>query len=174
MVPSSMPSSTLVIVVPSWTCLIFVEWTDSENMIGKTIGLHQGCGKVRVAVRSSPSRAATMTKPQLTLHNCQGVRGRGAMTYAFIQAIERGHGTTYGSLLNAMRSTVHEILDKNKGRALVEMEGADLLTTLLGLLILGAAPTEDDEEVNQAPQKTQEPQLSANEAFAVYGKPFSL
>uniref|UniRef100_A0A1J3F859 Metacaspase-2 n=1 Tax=Noccaea caerulescens TaxID=107243 RepID=A0A1J3F859_NOCCA len=107
--------------------------------------------------------------PQLS-----GSAWTGAMTYAFIQAIERGHGTTYGSLLSAMRSTVHEILDKNKGRKLVEVGGADLLTTLLGLLILGAAPIEDDEQVNQAPHKTQEPQLSANEAFAVYGKPFSL
>ncbi|KAL1201197.1 Metacaspase-2 [Cardamine amara subsp. amara] len=96
----------------------------------------------------------------------------GAMTYAFIQAIERGHGTTYGSLMNAMRSTIHEIFDKNKGRELVEVEDGDLLTTLLGLLILGAAPP--DEEVNQASQKTQEPQLSATEEFAVYGKAFSL
>lgn len=104
-----MPSLTLAIVVPSWTCPIFVEWTgndwlyiswlrfkiyitlsrkktsgvvvinftiwswslfdliDSENTIGKTIGHHQGCGKVRVAVKSSPSQAATMTRPPLTL-----------------------------------------------------------------------------------------------------------
>ncbi|KAG7541555.1 Zinc finger LSD1-type [Arabidopsis thaliana x Arabidopsis arenosa] len=107
--------------------------------------------------------------PQLS-----GSAWTGAMTYAFIQAIERGHGTTYGSLLNAMRSTVHEIFDKNKGRELVEVEGADLLTTLLGLLILGASPLDEEEEVNQAPQKTQEPQLSANDAFDVYEKPFSL
>ncbi|CAN8325860.1 unnamed protein product [Cochlearia groenlandica] len=72
--------------------------------------------------------------PQLS-----GSAWTGAMTYAFIQAIERGHGTTYGSLLSAMRSTVCEVYDKNKGRELVE-----------------------------------EPQLSANEAFDVYGKPFSL
>ncbi|CAL9226768.1 unnamed protein product [Arabidopsis halleri] len=107
--------------------------------------------------------------PQLS-----GSAWTGAMTYAFIQAIERGHGTTYGSLLNAMRSTVHEIFDKNKGRELVEVEGADLLTTLLGLLILGASPLDEEEEVNQASQKTQEPQLSANDAFDVYEKPFSL
>ncbi|XP_010448477.1 PREDICTED: metacaspase-2-like [Camelina sativa] len=107
--------------------------------------------------------------PQLS-----GSAWTGAMTYAFIQAIERGHGTTYGSLLNAMRSTVHEIFDKKKGRELVEVEGGDFLTTLLGLLILGAAPSDEEEEVNQAPQKTQEPQLSANEAFDVYGKTFSL
>ncbi|XP_010555594.1 PREDICTED: metacaspase-2 [Tarenaya hassleriana] len=99
-----------------------------------------------------------------------GTAWTGAMTYSFIQAIERGHGTTYGSLLNAMRSTVGEFFNKEKGRELVE-EG-DLLTTLLGLLILGAAPP--DESVHQAPQKPQEPQLSANEPFAVYGKPFSL
>lgn len=54
-----------------------------------------------------------------------------------------------------MRSTVHEIFDKNKGRELVEVEGADLLSTLLGLLILGASPLDEEEEVNQAPQKTQ-------------------
>lgn len=107
--------------------------------------------------------------PQLS-----GSAWTGAMTYAFIQAIERGHGMTYGSLLNAMRSTVHEIFDKNKGRELVEVGGADFLSTLLGLLILGASPPDEEEEVNQAPQKTQEPQLSANEAFAVYEKPFSL
>lgn len=37
----------------------------------------------------------------------------------------------------------------------MEVGGADLLTTLLGLLILGAAPIVDDEQVNQAPHKTQ-------------------
>lgn len=105
--------------------------------------------------------------PQLS-----GSAWTGAMTYAFIQAIERGHGTTYGSLLSAMRSTVHEIFDTNKGRELVEVD-SDFLNTLLGLLILGAAPSAG-EEANQAPQKTQEPQLSANEAFDVYEKPFSL
>jgi hypothetical protein len=31
----------------------------------------------------------------------------GEMTYCFIQAIERGYGSTYGSLLNAMRFAVH-------------------------------------------------------------------
>ncbi|CAG7887589.1 unnamed protein product [Brassica rapa] len=102
--------------------------------------------------------------PQLS-----GSAWTGAMTYAFIQAIERGHGTTYGSLLSAMRSTVHEIFDTNKGRELVEVD-SDFLNTLLGLLILGAAPSAGEE----APQKTQEPQLSANEAFDVYEKPFSL
>ncbi|KFK29002.1 hypothetical protein AALP_AA7G076600 [Arabis alpina] len=94
----------------------------------------------------------------------------GAMTYAFIQAIERGHGKTYGSLLKAMRSTVHEIFDKAKGRKLVEVD-RDFLTTLLGLLILNSG---SPEEVDNVPQKTQEPQLSANEAFAVYEKSFSL
>lgn len=84
------------------------------------------------------------------LQQLSGNAWTGAMTYAFIQAIERGHGLTYGSLLNAMRSTVHEVFDKNKGRELVEVD-SDFLTTLLGLLILGAAPDEED----QAPKKTQ-------------------
>lgn len=89
------------------------------------------------------------------MQQLSGSAWTGAMTYAFIQAIERGHGTTYGSLLNAMRSTVHEVYDKNKGRELVEVEGGDFLTTLLGLLILGATPPDEDDEVNQAPKKTQ-------------------
>ncbi|KAJ0112896.1 hypothetical protein Patl1_01363 [Pistacia atlantica] len=28
------------------------------------------------------------------------------MTYCFIQAIQSGHGTTYGNILNAARSTI--------------------------------------------------------------------
>ncbi|CAA7038961.1 unnamed protein product [Microthlaspi erraticum] len=142
------------------------DWEDHRPQSGMWKGT--GGGEVFSFTGCDDDQTSADT-PQLS-----GSAWTGAMTYAFIQAIERGHGTTYGSLLSAMRSTVHEILDKNKGRKLVEMGGADLLTTLLGLLILGAAPTEDNEEANQAPQKTQEPQLSANEAFAVYGKPFSL
>lgn len=85
------------------------------------------------------------------LQQLSGGAWTGAMTYAFIQAIERGHGTTYGSLLKAMRSTVHEIFDKAKGRELVAVD-EDFLTTLLGLLILNAG---SPEEVDNVPQKTQ-------------------
>lgn len=51
----------------------------------------------------------------------------GAMTYAFIQAIERGHATTYGNMLNAMRSTI---------RNAHEHEGG-FVTTLLTMLLTG-------------------------------------
>ncbi|CAK7347782.1 unnamed protein product [Dovyalis caffra] len=34
------------------------------------------------------------------------ITSTGAMTFCFIQAIERGHGTTYGSILNSMRTTI--------------------------------------------------------------------
>ncbi|KAL0401047.1 UNVERIFIED_CONTAM: Metacaspase-1 [Sesamum latifolium] len=34
------------------------------------------------------------------------VTSTGAMTFAFIQAIEKGQATTYGSMLTAMRSTI--------------------------------------------------------------------
>ena len=51
------------------------------------------------------------------------------MTYAFIQAIERGHATTYGNMLNAMRSTI---------RKTYEQEGG-LVTTLLTMLLTGGS-----------------------------------
>ncbi|CAI0547964.1 unnamed protein product, partial [Linum tenue] len=63
------------------------------------------------------------------------VTSTGAMTYSFIQALERGHGTTYGDMLNSMRTTIR------KTRLLFDL---------------------------------QEPQLTANEPFDVYSKPFSL
>ncbi|XP_031502847.1 metacaspase-1-like [Nymphaea colorata] len=80
----------------------------------------------------------------------------GAMTYSFIQAIERGAGATYGSLLNAMRNAIHN--------ADTEIDGAPL-TTLLIMLLTGG---------NEVRSLTQEPQLSSSEAFDVYSKPFYL
>ncbi|GLT66374.1 hypothetical protein SLA2020_387420 [Shorea laevis] len=82
------------------------------------------------------------------------VTSTGAMTYSFIQAIERGHGATYGSMLTTMRSTI-----RNADNAL-----GSIVTSLLTMLgtggILGGL--------------RQEPQLTANEQFDVYQKPFSL
>lgn len=84
------------------------------------------------------------------------VTSTGAMTYSFIQAIERGHAATYGSMLIAMRSTI-----RNTGN---DLEGG-LVTSLLTMLLNGG---------NLSTRLRQEPQLTANERFDVYAKPFSL
>ncbi|KAG6698928.1 hypothetical protein I3843_08G044100 [Carya illinoinensis] len=83
------------------------------------------------------------------------ITSSGAMTYSFIQAIERGHGTTYGAMLNAMRSNI----DKRDNQG-----GGGIVSSVLTLLLPGG---------NGGGLK-QEPQLSANETFNVYSKPFSL
>lgn len=56
------------------------------------------------------------------------VTSTGAMTYSFIRAIEGGHATTYGSMLNAMRSTIRNTGD--------ELEGG-LVTSLITMLLNG-------------------------------------
>ncbi|XWS51542.1 hypothetical protein CRYUN_Cryun12cG0185100 [Craigia yunnanensis] len=83
------------------------------------------------------------------------ITSTGAMTYAFIQAIERGHATTYGNMLNAMRSTIRNANDQEGG----------FVTTLLTMLLTGG---------NLGSGSRQEPQLTANESFDVYKKPFSM
>ncbi|KAJ4728936.1 Metacaspase-1-like [Melia azedarach] len=85
------------------------------------------------------------------------ITSTGAMTYAFIQAIERGHGTTYGSMLNSMRSTIRNT-DGNE-------IGGGIVTSLIGMLLTGGS---------LGGGLRQEPQLTANEPFDVYTKPFSL
>nr|ANB41191.1 metacaspase 1 [Hevea brasiliensis] len=84
------------------------------------------------------------------------VTSTGAMTYSFIQAIERGHGTTYGNMLNAMRSTI-----RNTDNGL----DGGIVTSLLTMLLTGGSLSSGFR---------QEPQLTANETFDVYSKPFSL
>lgn len=84
------------------------------------------------------------------------VTSTGAMTYSFIQAIERGQAKTYGSMLTSMRSTIRNT-DSDMGGGVV----TSLLTMLLTGGSLGAG-------------MRQEPQLTANEAFDVYSKPFLL
>ncbi|KAG0459069.1 hypothetical protein HPP92_022197 [Vanilla planifolia] len=84
------------------------------------------------------------------------VTSTGAMTFCFIQAIERGQGATYGSILNSMRSAI-----RNTGNSI----GGDPLTSLLGMLITGGS---------LGAGLRQEPQLTACETFDVYVKPFSL
>ncbi|CAL9148134.1 metacaspase-1-like [Musa acuminata AAA Group] len=85
-----------------------------------------------------------------------GITSTGAMTYCFIQAIERGHGTTYGSILNSMRSTIRSTGDAISGGP---------VTSLITMLLTGGS---------MPGTLRQEPQLTSNEMFDVYAKPFSL
>ncbi|KAI4324887.1 hypothetical protein MLD38_030331 [Melastoma candidum] len=88
------------------------------------------------------------------------VTSTGAMTYAFIQAIERGHGSaTYGVLINEMRATI-----RNANTGTGDMDGG-LVTSLISMLLTGGP---------LSTRMKQEPQLSSNQQFDVYRKPFSL
>lgn len=60
------------------------------------------------------------------------VTSTGAMTYAFIQAIEKGQGATYGSILNAMRSTIRKTSEEL-------VAGGGPVTTLLTMLLTGGS-----------------------------------
>ncbi|XP_055811038.1 metacaspase-1-like [Solanum dulcamara] len=80
----------------------------------------------------------------------------GAMTFSFIQAIERGQGTTYGSILNAIRSSI---------RSSDSDLGSNITSSLLTMLITGG---------NSGFGMRQEPQLTANEPFDVNTRKFSL
>ncbi|XP_057474043.1 metacaspase-1-like [Actinidia eriantha] len=84
------------------------------------------------------------------------VTSTGAMTFSFIQAIERGQATTYGNMLTSMRSTI-----RDTGNDI----GGGVVTSLLTMLLTGGS---------LGVGMRQEPQLTANEPFDVYSKPFSL
>jgi hypothetical protein len=56
------------------------------------------------------------------------ITSTGAMTYSFILAIERGHATTYGSMLNAMRSTIRDTSNELRG---------GIVTSLISMLLTG-------------------------------------
>lgn len=60
------------------------------------------------------------------------VTSTGAMTFCFIQAIERGQGTTYGSILNSMRSAIRSV-----GSA--DDLGGGVVTSLLTMLMTGGS-----------------------------------
>lgn len=85
------------------------------------------------------------------------ITSTGAMTYCFIQAIERGHGATYGSILNSMRTTI-----RSTGDAM----GGGPVTSLMTMLLTGGSLSGGG--------LRQEPQLTAGDMFDVYMKPFSL
>lgn len=52
------------------------------------------------------------------------------MTYCFIQAIERGNGATYGSILTSMRATIRSTSN--------EMSGGPV-TSLITMLLAGSS-----------------------------------
>lgn len=55
------------------------------------------------------------------------------MTFCFIQAIERGHGATYGSILNAMRTAIRNAGDDGG------IAGGGVVTSLLSMLLSGGS-----------------------------------
>lgn len=61
------------------------------------------------------------------------ITSTGAMTYCFIQAIERGHGATYGSILNSMRSLIRNA--GNGGGSI----GGGVVTSLVSMLLTGGS-----------------------------------
>lgn len=87
------------------------------------------------------------------------ITSTGAMTFCFIQAIERGHGTTYGSILSSMRATIQSVGSSGGG------VGGGAVTSLVTMLLTGGSVSGG---------LTQEPQLTACQPFDVYTKPFSL
>ena len=56
------------------------------------------------------------------------------MTFCFIQAIERGHGATYGSILTAMRTSIRNVGGGGGGTG-----GGDVVTSLLSMLLTGGS-----------------------------------
>ncbi|XP_058104124.1 metacaspase-1 isoform X1 [Magnolia sinica] len=84
------------------------------------------------------------------------ITSTGAMTFCFIQAIERGHGATYGSILNSMRTTI-----RNTGNDM----GGGAVTSVISMLLTGGSVSGG---------LRQEPQLTSFEPFDVYSKPFAL
>lgn len=61
------------------------------------------------------------------------VTSTGAMTFCFIQAIERGHGTTYGSILTAMRNAIRQAGSSGGDF------GGGAVTSLISMLLTGGS-----------------------------------
>ncbi|KAK8650471.1 hypothetical protein V6N13_140110 [Hibiscus sabdariffa] len=92
------------------------------------------------------------------------ITSTGAMTFCFIQAIERGHGATYGSILTAMRNAIRSVGGGGGGGDLV----GGAVTSLVTMLLTGGSTT------GLGGGLKQEPQLTACQPFDVYTKPFVL
>ncbi|CAI0446005.1 unnamed protein product [Linum tenue] len=86
------------------------------------------------------------------------ITSTGAMTFCFIQAIERSQGTTYGSILSSMRSAIRAT--GNNGL------GGGPVTSVLTMLLTGGSSLSGG--------LRQEPQLTSCQPFDVYTRPFSL
>ncbi|WCJ23053.1 metacaspase 1 [Euphorbia peplus] len=89
------------------------------------------------------------------------ITSTGAMTFCFIQAIEKGHGTTYGSILNSMRNTI-----RNTGSTGGGLDGG-VVTSLVTMLLTGGSGMSSG-------GLRQEPQLTSCQPFDVYTRPFIL
>ncbi|XP_031394106.1 metacaspase-1 [Punica granatum] len=87
------------------------------------------------------------------------ITSTGAMTFCFIQAIDRGQSSTYGSILNSMRSTI-----RNTGSDM-GIGGGGAVTSLITMLVTGGSLSGG---------LRQEPQLTSCQPFDVYMRPFSL
>ncbi|KAK4848789.1 hypothetical protein QYF36_017361 [Acer negundo] len=87
------------------------------------------------------------------------VTNTGAMTFSFIQAIESGQATTYGNILNAMRHAIRSVGTEGGGVPAVAPN-----TNLMNMLLSGGSVS--------GHLLKQEVQLTANETFDVYTKPF--
>lgn len=81
------------------------------------------------------------------------ITSTGAMTYCFLQAFEQGKGSTYGSILNSMRSTIRNTTGSTGP-----------VNTLMSMLVRGG----------NFGGLRQEPQLTSNDPFDPYEKAFSL
>lgn len=93
------------------------------------------------------------------------ITSTGAMTFCFIQAIERsGPGATYGTILTAMRTAIRSAGGGGGGSDVV----GGAVTSVLSMLLSGGSLN------GLGGGLKQEPQLTACEPFDVYAKPFSL
>lgn len=77
----------------------------------------------------------------LPLQALSKITSTGAMTFCFIQAIERGQASTYGSMLNSMRNTI-----KNTGSDMGMGGGA--VTSLITMLVTGGSLSGGLRQVN--------------------------
>ncbi|KAL1087264.1 hypothetical protein V6Z11_D08G170900 [Gossypium hirsutum] len=91
------------------------------------------------------------------------ITSTGAMTFCLIQAIERGHAATYGSILTAMRNAIRSVGSGGGGGDF----GGGAVTSLISMLLTGGSTV-------GLGGLRQEPQLTACKPFDVYMKPFSL
>ncbi|KAE8661951.1 Metacaspase-2 [Hibiscus syriacus] len=78
-----------------------------------------GMWKEQTVGKSFPSAdVPTIKHPQTALSK---ITSTGAMTYSFIEAIKRGHATTYGNMLSAMQSNIRNADDGGFVTSLITM-----------------------------------------------------